>query len=187
MRKLFPEKSLSPAYIDSLRETIEKDLRAMAVNIAGGAPGDYIVRDLLPWQDLRIVSAGQAGVNTDYWGVGALVASTLNVYVNRVLNNDQFVAIYGVALRDTNPATLKVLLQSAGAASTFVQWSLEEMLSSDVPIAYSPEPIYYTGQKTVFVQLMPDAVGKAVGADGVSDHLVLIGLMCTRTGEVVSK
>jgi len=185
MRKLFPEKSLSPGYIDSMRERVEADLLKMAIQ--DGGPGDYIVRDLLPWTDLRITSAGQASVLTDFWGTGALVASTLNTYVNRQLSNDQFIAIYGIAIRDTNPCIQKVLMQTGGAASTMAQWSLEEMYTSDVPIAYTPEPIYYPGQKTVFIQLLPDAVGKAVGADGVADHVVLIGLMCTRAGEVVSK
>jgi len=38
----------------------------------------------------------------------------------------------------------------------------------------------------VYVEVIPDAVGKAVGGDGVADHIILLGLMCKPAGEVVS-
>ena len=187
MRKLIPVSQLDPAQIDSLRERVELDLKRMAMAKLGGNEGDWKCRDLLPWTDLTIVSAGQAGATTDFWGTAALVASTMLVYVNHKLDSDEFIGIYGVALRDTDAASLKLLFQTGAAASTLAALGLEELMSSDIPIAVTPEAIYYPGDSTVYIQIMPDAVGKAVGADGVADHLVLVGLMCTKAGEVISK
>jgi len=186
MRKLIPVSQLSPQFMDSLREGVEEDLKRKAARTKGNNPNDWKVRDLLPWTDLTIVSAGQAGVTTDYWGMTTLVASTMLTYVNHKLDSDEFVAIYGVAIPDVNPAVLKILMQTGGAASTKAQWSLEEIMASDVAIGLSPEWIFYKGDETVFVQVMPDSVGKAVGADAISDHLVLIGLIATPAGEVIS-
>jgi len=186
MRKLIPVSQLSPQYMDSLRETIEIDLKAKAARTKGNQSGDWKVRDLLPWTDLNITSAGQAGVNTDYWGMTTLAVSTLLTYVNHKLDSDEFVAIYGVALPDVNPCVLKLLMQTGGAASTKANYNLEEIYASDVAIGLTPEWIYYRGDETVFIQVMPDAVGKAVGADAISDHLALIGLIATPAGEVIS-
>lgn len=187
MRKLIPVSQLSSEQMDGLRERVELDLKNLAISERGGSLEDWKVRDLLPWTDLTIVHGAQAGDTTDFWGLGAIAASTLQVYVNHVLDDDEFVAIYGIALRDTTPACLKVKLQVGVAASTLAVWGLEELLSSDIPIALSPEAVYYRGSKRVYIQVMPDTVGKAVGADGISDHLVLIGVIAERVGEVISK
>lgn len=187
MRKLIPIDQLSPEYMDSLREKVELDLKNLAIAEKGGTLNDWICRDLLPWSDLAIAGAGRINPAWDFWGTIVLAANTLLVYINHKLDADEYVAIYGVALRDAAPCVLKVLLQTGAAASTLAAWSLEEMLSSRIPIAVTPEAIYYRGDKVVYVQVMPDSVGKAVGADLIADHLVLIGLMCTRAGETISK
>lgn len=187
MRKLIPIDQLSPEYCDSLRETVETGLKKLAISEKGGSIEEWVCRDILPWSDLACVSAGQTDADHDYWGTAALVAITPLVYINHHLDADQFVAIYGVALRDTDPCIIKVLLQTGAAASTLAAWSIEEMLSSRIPIALTPEAVYYRGDKIVYVTVVPDHVGKAVGADAVADHLVLIGLMCTRAGETISK
>jgi len=186
VRTLIPISTVSPQQLDILREEMERGL----IEKARGARGevkDWVVRQLLPWTDLAIVSAGQAGALTDFWGCGAQVASTAVVYVNHLLDANEFVAIYGIAIRDTNPAVIKVLMQTGAGASTLANWNVEILYGSREPEAICPESIVWGGQETVFIQLIPDAVGKAVGADGVSDHVVLVGLICKPAGEVVSK
>lgn len=185
MRVLIPVTQISPQQLDVVRESIEAEL-LMKAQRAKPDVEQWRVRQLLPWQDLRIVSAGQAGVLTDFWGVGALVASTALIYVNRQLDVDDFVAIYGVEIRDTNPSVIKILFQTAGQASTKAAWNLESIYASREPVAICPEYLYYGGQATIVVQLIPDAVGKAVGADGVSDHVVLLGLVASPVGKVIS-
>lgn len=186
MRKLIPIDQVSPEQVDSLREGVEAQL----INKASESRRDvasWRVRDLLSWTDLGIVSAGQGAATANFWGVGALVASTANIYVpNTVLAANEFVGFYGVAIRDVNPCVIEVLMQTGGGASTKARWNVESLYASLQPVAITPEWIYYAAQDTIQVTLMPNAVGKAVGADGVSDHVELIGLMCMPAGDVIS-
>jgi len=193
MRSLVLSEQVAPGAIDDLRESIEADLlkkarmarpQVDATAIAGKT--NWVTRELLPWQDLRIVLAGQAGALTDFWGCGVMVASTAIVYVNRLLPDNQFVAIYGINIRDTNPATIKTLFQTGAGASTLAAWNVERLYGARVPEGITPEYMYYSGGSTIQVQLIPDTVGKAVGADGVADHVILIGLIAMPAGEVVS-
>lgn len=185
MRTLIPVRQISPEQHDFVRESIETDLLKKAA-MARSEITDWRVRQLLPWTDLGIVSAGQAGTLTDFWGCGALVASTALIYVNHILENTEFIAIYGIQIRDTNPAVIKALFQTGVAASTMAHFNIENMYAAQEPELITPEYLYYAGNARVYVQLIPDAVGKAVGADGVSDHVVLLGLMCQPAGEVIS-
>lgn len=187
MRSLIPSYQLAPGQVDQLRESIEADLLQKARTARPAiSTNNWIVRELLPWTDLVIVSAGQAGANTDFWGCGALVASTPLVYVNRVLPDNAFVGIYGINVRDVNPATIKVLFQTGAGASTMANWNVERLYGQLYPEGVTPEYIYYSGGSTIQIQLVPDAVGKAAGADGVADHVILIGLIARPAGEVVS-
>ncbi len=186
MRKLIPVDQISPEQADSLREGVEAQLiqKASQTNQAVKA---WRVRDLLSFTDLAIVSAGQGAATANYWGVGALVASTANIYVpNTTLAATEFVGFYGIAIRDAAPSVIEVLMQTQGGASTKARWNIESLYASLQPVGITPEWIYYAGQSVIQVTLMPDAVGKAVGADGVSDHIELIGLMCMPVGDVLS-
>jgi len=174
--------------IDQLYESVSLDLvvKARAARPAV-RPQDWIVRQLLPWTDLRIVLAGQAGVATDFWGTGALVASTPVTYVNRVLPDNQFVGILGFNIRDVAPATIKLLFQTGVGASTLANVNVEQIFSdAQTPEAVFPEYLYYAGGSTVFIQVIPDAIGKAVGADGVADHIILLGLIAGPAGDILS-
>jgi len=186
MRTLVGVTQISTAQLDSLREGVEADLIVQAARALPNVKG-WLVRQLLPWTDLVIVSAGQAGALTDYWGCGALVASTALIYVpNTILPINRFVGIYGVAIRDTNPAVVKIIFQTGAGASTKANWNIEHMYHLREPELVTPEYMFYAGQETIQIQLIPDAVGKAVGADGVSDHVILTGLVCMPAGEIIS-
>jgi hypothetical protein len=187
MRSLKPIKQLTPEMIDSLVEDIQRDLvkKAMAAR-PQVRPQDWIVRQVLPWTDLGITSAGQAGATTDYWGCTTLVASTLLTYVNHRLDDNEFVALYGVNIRDVNPCVVKMLFQTGAGASTVANWNVEHLYGQEVPEGVTPEYLYYGGGSTCQIQLLPDSVGKAVGADAIADHVVLLGLIAKPAGEVVS-
>ncbi len=186
MRKLIPIDQVSPEQVDGLREAVELQLIGKAAESRRDV-GAWRARDLLSFTDLAIVSGGQGAGTANYWGCGALVASTAVVYVpNTVLASQEFVGIYGIAIRDANPAVIEILMETAAGASTKARWNVESLYASLQPVAISPEWIYYGAQATIQVTLVPDAVGKAVGADGVSDHVELIGLMVMPVGDVIS-
>lgn len=186
MRKLIPIDQISPEQGDSVRESVEAQLIQKAAQSRSDVAA-WRCRDLLSFTDLGIVSAGQGAATANFWGVGALVASTANIYVpNTVLAANQFVGFYGIALRDANPCVIEVIMQTGAGASTKARWNIENLYASLQPIAITSEWIYYAAQDTIQVTLFPDAVGKAVGADGVSDHIELMGLMCMPAGDVIS-
>jgi len=185
MRTMIPVGQLSTDQLDRLREDIEFDLMTKAKK-ARPQTGNWICRQLLPWTDLALVGGPAAGVLTDFWGTQVLVASTALIYVNHQLQDDEFVGIYGLNIRDVNPSIIKVLFQTGAAASTYGAINVEQMYGQLIPEIVTPEYYYYPGGSTVYVQVIPDAVGKAVGADGVADHLILLGMMVKPAGEVLS-
>lgn len=178
----------TPEMIDQLYESVGADLVRKAIAARPAVkPQDWIVRQLLPWTDLRVVLAGQAGVNTDFWGTGALVASTPVTYVNRVLPDNQFVGILGFNVRDITPCAIKLLFQTGVGASTLANVNIEQIFGdAQAPEALFPEYLYYGGGSTVFIQVIPDAIGKAAGTDGVGDHIILLGLIAGPAGEILS-
>jgi hypothetical protein len=186
MRKLIPIDQVSPEQVDTVRESVEAQLISKA-NQSRSDVKAWRVRDLLSWTDLGIVSAGQGAATANFWGCGALAASTALIYVpNTVLASNEFVGIYGIAIRDVNPCVIEVIMQTGNGASTKARWNVEGLYASLQPIGVTPEWVYYAAQDTIQVTLMPNAVGKAVGADGVSDHVELMGLVCTPAGDVIS-
>ncbi len=187
MRSLKPVGQLTPEMVDALVEDIQRELLAKAKAARPQVrASDWVVRQVLPWTDLGIVSAGQAGALTDYWGCTTLVASTNLIYVNHRLDDNEFVALYGVNIRDVNPCVIKILFQTGAGASTMAAWNVEHLYGQLIPEGVTPEYLYYAGGSTVQVQLTPDSVGKAVGADAIADHVILLGLIAKPAGEVVS-
>ncbi len=186
MRKLIPIDQVSPEQVDALREAVEASLIQQAAKSRSDVTG-WRARDLLSFTDLAIVSGGQGAGTANYWGCGALVASTALVYVpNTVLASQEFVGIYGIAIPDAAPAVVEILMETAAGASTKARWNVENLYASLQPIGITSEWIYYGAQATVQVTLFPNAVGKAVGADGVADHVELMGLMVMPVGDVIS-
>ena len=172
MRKLIPGSLITPTMADELRMRIEADLLAEA---AAKGFRDMVVTDLLPFTDLNI-GAGSGGIaNQDYWHSAALTANTALIYANHALDENEFVAIYGVAIDDANPSTRKVKLQR-GAASILADWNLQEIYCDTMPIGYCEEYVKWLGTDVVYVELLPE-VTKTAG-----DKLVLIGLTCIPRG-----
>ncbi|KKL70258.1 hypothetical protein LCGC14_2106750, partial [marine sediment metagenome] len=134
MRKLIPIDQVSPEQVDGLRESVEAQLIGKAAESRRDVSA-WRVRDLLPFTDLGIVSAGQGLATANYWGVTVTVASTAIVYVpNTVLASNEFVGIYGIAIRDANPAIIEVLMQTGQGASTKARWNIESLYAALTPV-----------------------------------------------------
>ena len=172
MRKLIPASLVTPSMVDELRMRIQADLLAEA---ARKGFTDMVVTDLLPFTDLNIGAAIGGTTNQDYWHSAALTANTPLVYANHALDENEFVAIYGVAIDDANPATRTLKLQR-GAASILAEWNLQEIYCDPMPIGYCEEYVKWLGTDTVYVELLPE-VTKAAG-----DKLVLVGLTAIPRG-----
>ncbi len=176
MRKLIPISQLTPEMVDGLRSVVKSRLLAEAAK-KGYAADDLVVADLLPNADLGIAALGGA---FDYWYTAALTADTSSPYVSHKLDDDEWVAIYGIAINDANPSTRKVKC-SVGTAIVLVDWQLEEIMCDMIPIGVSEEYALWLAGDTVTVDLLPQ-VTKAAG-----DHIVLVGLICQPKGKRITK
>lgn len=176
MRKLVPISQLTPEMVDHLRMLVEERLYAEAAK-KGYARSDLVIADLLPNADLALAALGGA---FDYWVTAALTANTSSAYISHKLDDDEWVAIYGIAINDANPSTRKVKC-SVGTAIVLVDWQLEELFCDTVPIGVSEEYALWLAGDTVTVDLLPQ-VTKAAG-----DHIVLIGLICFPKGKRITK
>ena len=175
MRKLIPISQLTPDMVDGLRMAVRNRLLAEAAK-KGFAAEDMVIADILPYTDLGVNGGG----NFDYWQTAALTADTESTYVSHKLDDDEFVAIYGVAINDANPSTRKVEC-AVGTAVILADWQLEEIFCDDKPIGVTEEFALWLAGDTVTVLLLPQ-VTKAAG-----DHIVLIGLMCQPKGKRITK
>lgn len=175
MRKLVPISQLTPEQVDQLRTAVQVDLLAEAEK-KGFAREDMVVADILPYADLGVNGGG----NYDYWQTAALTADTELDYVSHKLDNDEFVAIYGVAINDSDPSTRKVECL-VGTAIILADWQLEEIFCDTIPIGVSEEYPKWLAGDTVTVKLLPQTT-KAAG-----DHIALVGLMCQPKGKRITK
>ena len=177
MRKLVPISQLTPAQVDQLRMTVAADLLAEAER-KGHARDTMVVTDLLPNTDLNVT--GATGGANDYWNTPACVANTETDIVNHALDDDEFVAIYGIAMDDANPVT-KVVKCLVGTAIVLAQWNLQELFCDMIPIGLTEEYPKWIGGDTVHVTMFSNPAKPA------GDNLVLIGLICQPKGKRITK
>jgi hypothetical protein len=139
---------------------------------------DYVVRDLLPATDL-VITGATAGL-VDIWNTQALAAVTPLVFVNRVLPDNQLVAVYGVAIMDAAPQTRSITLMR-GLATTLAIWNLQELLASQTTRAMTDEAIIWHPQDTIRILCLP------LAANAAGDYLSLMGLLCEPKGQTLTK
>jgi len=144
----------------------------------GFSPTDMIVRDLLPYTDLAVTGATTGAV--DIWNTPALTAVTSTVWVNRQILDNQFVAIYGVAIEDPNPS-IKTVTLMVGTASTHAIWNLQEILACMTTVGISEEFMIWRAQDVVRVTALPQFT-KAGG-----DFIQLMGIICEPRSQVLTR
>lgn len=147
--------------------------------------GNSVVRQIRPFQDLLTVALTTAlsGLVTfNQWVTGALVAGTIDTYVNSLLPNNKMMAFYGLSIADPIQGTSEVIFQRGPAGQGGIQAiaTLQNGYSHLETEWYLSKCVIYDPQDTVFIQDMP-FVTQPLG-----QHIVLNGFTFEPVGNTLA-
>ena len=150
---------------------VEDKLLEVAVRETGKRPEEIVIRDVLPATDL--------GLSAEKWEV-SYSAAGWTTWINKELDDDQFLVIYGVACADTaTPYTtaLRFKVGTTGATTKDVV-QIEDAFAEENRVKYLRKPLIYKGGDTVYIE--------AYGTEAGTDRLILKALIAEPKGKTVS-
>jgi len=117
------------ADLKAVEAQIEQKLLAMATRELGVPADQIVVRDADPQTDL--------GLSTKAWTVTPASANAYNTYIDKTIDDNKFVAIYGVAAVNASDVTL---IKFSSGAKVLDIWDISHVqaLQNKVRIAKSP-------------------------------------------------
>ena len=117
------------ADIKALEAQVEKALLDMAARELGVPADQIVVRDADPEEDF--------GLSTKDWTVTPATANAYNTYINKTIDDNKFVAIYGVAAVDADNVTL---IKFSSGAKVLDIWDIShtQILQNKFRITKSP-------------------------------------------------
>lgn len=172
---------LSIDALKAMRDMVANALLDMVSKKANKSRSELIVRDILPLTDL--------GFNTEEWSNQTAQSSgAWTKDWSHELDEDQGAAFYGVAIQDETCDLIFVRFKlGATGATTKAIYSLQRLIkegqeeSDKKQTGFFPEPVYYGGKETPYVDYYARGSVSQYAA-----HVVLIGLFCEPKGENVS-
>ena len=141
---------------DELRDEEKKMLREKAIEALmnairskGKNPADYVIRDILPKDDL--------GMADNKWEETLNNAGDWNNIINKTLGDDEFIVIYGVGNNNDNPVVTALRIYRGGTPIYLVE--LEKLYVKQEPVGYFTNPIIFAESDTLKVDLyLPSGV-----------------------------
>lgn len=159
------EKLLSPSDIQQIDDNAKAALQS-AIAAVGKQPQAYVIRDILPVEDLGLSSeAFTFTYSTTGW----------QTIVNQTLPDDKFVVIYAVEFPTPNPLTGAVKLYR-NVDPLFVA-SVPKVLGYSTPVVYV-NPVVWSQNQVMRI----DAYANATG----TEYMVLKGYVAELCGKTVT-
>ena len=158
-------------------KSIEEDVKEHLLNIAvqrTGVPRErWLIRDILPKTDLEL--------STESWSFDYSTANSENLVINKQLPQRKFIAFFGVAVRDPEPAAVYIKFATgAGGATVKDIIHLEDLYVKREPDAWLEEPIVYEQQDWVKIYVYPSKVK-------TGEKLILKGYVAEIKGELITE
>lgn len=174
MGHIIPRSLLTQVQMTSKLKTLADDLKKMAADETNSDEVDWVVRDALPLTDF--------GFNTQKWlNQTVQVANTWVNDWSQELEDDKYVAFYGIALHALNPTIYGTRFKlGAGGVTTIDTLHFQKLKLEEIPVGFF-EKIIYTKEKTIYIDLIADAATAQYG-----EEFELLCLVCEKFGEVVS-
>lgn len=147
--------------------------RAINVKRIGAGPEEIVLRDIIPDIDL--------GLANRWFRTGALVAATINTYVNVALAVQRCLVIYGVSVESPTLDCSFIYFRSGPAGATTRGIANLEYLNVRLEtMGYLSKCVLWDPQETVFIQLWPRLT------NALGDRVILHGAIAEPVGETVS-
>lgn len=171
MGYIIPSSELEVDDIMAIRQKIVDALLEIATRMTGLDESQLVVRNTLPMEDL--------GFSSETWQTPALTANAWTNYFTHKIDEQRFIAFYGVSVLSTDPVTTAVRfkLGSGGGTKTLDVIEIEDLYSDQNRIdGYLKRPLIYKETQYVNVDLFAKASG--------SDNLILKSLTVEPAGRI---
>ena len=152
----------------------EKAIEALmtAIQAKGKNPADYIIRDVLPKDDL--------GMSDNKWEETLDTAGAWNTVINHTLGDDEFIVIFGVGNNNDNPVATAMKIFRGATPIYLVE--LEKLYVKQEPEGYFTNPLVFRESDKLVVQLyLPSGV-----TTPANEKVFLLALKAEPKGEVVT-
>lgn len=159
--------SLRPEQIQNIREVAKAALEE-AIRAKGKNPADYTITDILPKTDL--------GLTNEEWKHTFATAYTEEDFVNKTLEDEKFIVLYGYTNLSPDPKTLYFKFYKGASVEKVVH--VQAAYIQEEPIVYFDPQVWAEGDKMKIV-----LYGKATG----DDYPVFLGLVAQVKGERITK
>ena len=166
---VIPTHELDIGDVVSIKQQVIDALLRVATRMTGLDKGQLVVRNILPATDL--------GLPSEHWETPALTANDWTNYFTKQLDEQQFVAFYGVTNLSPDPkvTALRFKVGQGAGTKTLDVIQLEELYSNTMKTeGYFKKPILYKQRQYVNVDVYATAAG--------TEPLVLRGFVVEPAG-----
>jgi len=171
MGLIVPASELEVADIMAIRQKVIDTLYSVAMKMTGLSRDQLVDRNTLPSTDL--------GLSYEYWVTPSLTANSWTNYITNQLDDQRFVAFYGIANPDPDPITTAVRfkLGSGTGTKTLDVVQVEDLYSDSERVdGYLKRPIIYKEKQYVNIDVY--------ARDSGTDRLVLKSITVEPAGRV---
>jgi len=130
------------ADLKALEAQVEKALLEKATRELGVPTDQLVVRDADPESDF--------GLSNKVWTVTPSTANAYNTYINKTVDDNKFVAIYGVAAVDADNVTL---IKFSSGAKTLDIWDISQVQALQNKVKVTKSPILVRQNTQIKVEL----------------------------------
>ena len=130
------------ADLKALEAQVEKALLEKATRELGVPADQIVVRDADPEDDF--------GLTNKVWTVTPSSANAYNTYINKTIDDNKFVAIYGVAAVDADNVTL---IKISSGAKTLDIWDISQVQALQNKVKVTKSPILVRQNTQIKIEL----------------------------------
>jgi len=159
--------SLKEEQVQNIRELAKSEL-AKAIKAKGKNPADYTITDIMPKTDL--------GLANEEWKHSYSAAYTEEDFVDKTLEDEKFIVIYGYTNLSPDPKTLYFKFYKGASVEKVVH--VQSAYIQEVPIVYFDPQVWSEGDKMRIA---------LYGKDTGDDYPVFLGFVAQPKGERITK
>lgn len=176
MGRILTARELSTAQIISIRGDVRSQLLAFAVKETGKDPSEFVVRDIMAYQDLSFAS--------EKWcNQTALVTVAWTKDFTKELPKTKFMAFYGLISHTDNPYIIGTKYKVGVNGQTTRDVIMHGRMRAEEVVKCYHDALLYKGGETIYVEHYNE---NSSNITQYAEALEIMGLVAEPYGEVIS-
>jgi len=158
----------------------EREERRQLVKVAADTAKNTLAKNIAGPIITRSANPGDFGLsgNTFEFTLGGTGQDTL---VDRTLDDDEAIAIYGFADLSTNPQITRIVIKSG--AETIADLNIEDIYAHDTPEVLLDKPIVFSPK----MRMVIECYNTNTGGTSTTEKLVIKAVVAEKAGKTVAK